>query len=159
MLDKKEKILVTIFLICMIPNIFVYAYHGNHEFEEASEHIGTVEYDHKGKEQFSEGVFFTVVTIGYIITTIGLLIKPNKKAFHYAILIGTVSIICVYFASKTIGVPTIDGYDNKIIDDSTNWKDNVTKIAQEIFVIPVGMLLMRLYDKEEFKRNMVSNNT
>jgi hypothetical protein len=152
MVDKKEKILITIFLICMIPNIFVYAYHGNHEFEEASEHIGTVEYDHKGKEQFAEGIFFTVVTIGYIATTIGLLIKPEKKVFHYAILIGTVSIIVVYFASKTIGVPAIDGYDNWIIDDTTNWKDNVTKIAQQIFVIPVGMLLMRLYDKEEFLR-------
>jgi len=136
------KILLILFLVAMIPNIFVYGYHGHHEFEEAFEHIGIPETDHKGNEQFAEGIFFSIVTVGYIITTIFVLVKPYNTISYYAILVGTVIIIIIYYASKTSGLPAPDFYDNWIIDDSTNWKDNVTKIAQQAMVIPLSMLLI-----------------
>lgn len=127
----------------MIPNIFVYAYHSHHEFEEAFEHQPVATTNHKGNEQFAEGIFFASIAIGYTITTILVVVKRHNTAPYYVILVGTVVIIIIYYLSKTSGFPAPDFYDNWIIDDTTNWKDNVTKIAQQIFVIPLAMMLQR----------------
>lgn len=153
-LDRKEKALLAIFLICMIPNIFVYGYHANHELTEANEHIGDPVLDHKGKEQFAEGVFFSVIAAGYTFATAALLIAPYNPIPYYIIFFGTIAIILIYYASKTSGFPAPDGYDNWIVDDTTNWKDNVTKIAQQIFVIPLALLMSRLAYKEELVQTM-----
>jgi hypothetical protein len=50
--------------------------------------------------------------------------------------------------SKTIGFPNIDFYDWIIIDNTTNWKDLVTKIAQQSFVIPLSILLGIIYTQK-----------
>ena len=146
------KALLALFIILMIPNIIVYFYHSHHEFEEAFEHIGTSNLDHKGHEQLAEGIFFLVIAVGYTITTILVAVKPKSLASYYIILIGTIVIIVVYYFSKTVGFPAPDFYDYIIIDDTTNWKDAVTKIAQQTFVIPLAMLLMyRILEKKERK--------
>ena len=124
----------------MIPNIAVYAYHMQHEFHESEENAA--KFPQQSAEQFGEGIFFLIVTIGYSITTILVLVKPTNLISYYAILIGTVIIIVIYYLSKTSGVWIYDGFDNWIIDNSTNWKDSVTKIAQQTFVIPLSMLLV-----------------
>ena len=123
----------------MIPNIAVYAYHTQHEFHESQENI--VKFPQISNEQFGEGIFFLIVTVGYIIMTVWIFVKPNNAIPYIVILVGTVLIIVIYYLSKTSGVPILDGFDNWIIDDSTNWKDAVTKIAQQIFVIPLSIML------------------
>jgi hypothetical protein len=134
------KILTIIFLAFMIPNIAVYAYHMQHEFHESQENA--THFKETSNEQFGEGIFFLIVTIGYVIMTIWVLIRPKNTIPYLVILIGTVVIIVIYYLSKTSGVPILDGFDNWIIDDSTNWKDAVTKIAQQAMVIPLAMLLV-----------------
>jgi hypothetical protein len=154
------KILFAIFLLFMIPNIVVYAYHMQHEFHESTESIehGYIE---KGNEQFSEGIFFFIVAFGYIVTTSFVIIRPYNPVSYYAILVGTVIIIVIYYLSKTTGVPIFDGFDNWIIDNSTNWKDSVTKIAQQALVIPLSMLLIlnTIARKEEEESKIQQQDT
>jgi ABC-type proline/glycine betaine transport system permease subunit len=147
-LKKTKHILLTIFIVLMIPNIIVYAYHSIHEYSEAMEHIPYTETNHQGMEQLNEGIFFSIITIGYVITTINVITKPNRLKSYYIILIGTIVIIIVYYMSKTIGFPNIDFYDWIIIDNTTNWKDLVTKIAQQSFVIPLSILLGIIYTQK-----------
>lgn len=143
------KILLILFLLFMIPNIVVYAIHAHHELEEANEHIPVAETNHKGQEQLAEGIFFTSITVGYTITTLAVIIKPNNFISYYAILIGTILIIIIYYLSKTTGFPAPDFYDNMILDDTTSIKDLITKVSQQIFVIPLSMLLMRVYERRK----------
>ena len=144
------SILSIIFVIIMIPNISIYIYHSNHEFHESEENKekGFIEI---ANEQRAEGIFFAFIAIGYIICTIIILIKPENTISYYAILVGTIVIIIIYYSSKTIGFPVPDGFDYWMIDNSTNWKDNITKIAQQMFVIPLAMMLQRVYDIREFR--------
>jgi hypothetical protein len=135
-----DKLLI-IFLIFMIPNIAVYAYHANHELHESKENA--IKYPEISSEQFAEFIFFTAIAIGYTICTVAIVAKRSRTAPYYVILIGTVVIIIIYYMSKTIGFPVPDYHNWWMIDDSTNWKDLVTKICQQIFVIPLAMMLQR----------------
>jgi hypothetical protein len=45
--------------------------------------------------------------MGYIITTILIFAKPNNVIPYYAILIGTVAIIIVYYFRTMTGIPVI----------------------------------------------------
>lgn len=125
----------------MIPNIFVYAYHANHELNESKENLA--KFPQISHEQFAEFVFFTGIAAGYTICTIAIIAKRHVTAPYYVILVGTVIIIIIYYLSKTSGFPVPDFYDWWMIDDSTNYKDVVTKIAQQTFVIPLAMMLQR----------------
>lgn len=147
------KVLLTIFLVTMIPNIAVYAIHAHHEFEEAFEHMPIAATNEQGNEQFLEGIFFSAITIGYVVTTIYIVAKPNNTTSYYVILVGTVIIIVIYYITKTVGMPVPDGHDNWIVDYTLNWKDNVTKIAQTIFIIPLAMLLDRIYVYRDVIKN------
>lgn len=147
------QILLTLFLVAMIPNIAVYGIHAQHEFEESFEHMPIAETNEQGNEQFLEGIFFSAITIGYIITTYYIITRPNDSKSYYIILIATVAIIVIYYLTKTIGMPVPDGHDNWITDFTLNWKDNVTKIAQQIFVIPLGMMLLIRCYKHKIKYN------
>ena len=143
------RILLISFLVLMIPNIFVYAYHTEHEFSEGFKNIQNPTTNHKGNEQLAEGIFFLGITLGYIITTMYIVFRPNNLKNYYIIILGTIAIIVIYYLSKTTGFPAPDFYDWIIIDDTTNWKDAVTKIAQQTFVIPLSMLLgIRLMNKK-----------
>jgi len=143
------KILLMSFLVLMVPNIFVYAYHTEHEFSEGFKNIQNPATNHKGNEQLVEGIFFLGITLGYIITTIYVIFRPTNLKNYYIIILGTIAIIVIYYLSKTTGFPAPDFYDWIIIDDTTNWKDTVTKIAQQTFVIPLSMLLgIRLMNKK-----------
>ena len=136
----------------MIPNIFVYAYHTDHELSEGFKNILNPATNHKGNEQLAEGIFFLGITLGYIITTLYIEFRPNNLKAYYIIILGTIAIIVIYYLSKTTGFPAPDLYDWMIIDDTTNWKDAVTKIAQQTFVIPLSMLLgIRLMMNKKLK--------
>lgn len=125
----------------MIPNIAVYGYHANHELHESQEN--SAKYPEITNEQFAEFIFFSTIAIAYTICTILIVVKRSRTAPYYVILIGTVVIIIIYYMSKTIGFPVPDYNNWWMVDDSTNWKDLVTKIAQQTFVIPLAMMLER----------------
>ena len=141
MSTRLSNILLIIFLVLMIPSIAVYAYNANHEYHESEESKieGLIE---KSAEQRAEFMLFAGIAIIYAIPTFFIIVYRNKTLPYYVILVTTVVISIIYYLSKTTGVWIPDGFDNWIIDTTSNWKDAVTKISQQAFVIPLSMLLM-----------------
>src|SRR5574339_704722 len=133
--------LLVLFLILMVLNIVVYAYNAYHEYQESqeSETEGLIE---KSAEQRAEFILFGGIAIIYAVSTFFVVRYRNHTIPYYIILITIVIISVIYYLSKTTGVWIPDGFDNWIIDNTVNWKDAVTKICQQTFVIPLSMLLM-----------------
>jgi hypothetical protein len=128
----------------MIPNVIVYVEHSLLEFEESqnSKEQGML---NKSTRQLAEGIFFAMIAIGYVITTILIFIKPNNVIPYYVLLIGTVAILIVYYFRTMTGIP-IPGTDLIIKEYAIDYRDVITKIAQQAFVIPLAMMLQRIYD-------------
>jgi hypothetical protein len=137
-------ILSIIFIAFMIPNVIVYVEHSILEFGESqnSSQQGMV---NKSTRQLGEGVFFGLVAIGYVVTTVLIFVKPNNVIPYYVLLIGTVSILIVYYFRATTGIP-IPGTELIIKEYAIDYRDVITKISQQAFVIPLAMMLQRIYD-------------
>jgi hypothetical protein len=142
--NKHITILSLIFVGLMIPNVIVYVEHSLLEFEESqnSKEQGML---NKSTRQLAEGIFFAMIAIGYVITTILIFIKPNNVIPYYVLLIGTVAILIVYYFRTMTGIP-IPGTDLIIKEYAIDYRDVITKIAQQAFVIPLAMMLQRIYD-------------
>ena len=151
--SKQITILSIIFVGLMIPNVIVYLEHSLLELDESKESVekGSI---NQSTRQFAEGTFFALVAIGYIITTILIFAKPNNVIPYYAILIGTVAIIIVYYFRTMTGIPVI-GTDLIIKEYSVDYRDVITKITQQAFVIPLAMMLQRVYDIKKQKDNEI----
>jgi len=147
--NKQITILTIIFGGLMIPNVIVYLEHSLLELDESKESVGKGSIN-QSTRQFAEGTFFALVAIGYIITTILIFAKPNNVIPYYAILIGTVAIIIVYYFRTITGIPVI-GTDLIIKEYSVDYRDVITKIAQQASVIPLAMMLQRVYDMKKLK--------
>jgi hypothetical protein len=91
-----------------------------------------------------------MIAIGYIVTTILIFAKPNNVIPYYIILVGTVAIIIVYYFRTMTGIPII-GTDLIIKEYSIDYRDVITKITQQAFVIPLAMMLQRVYDMKKQK--------
>ena len=142
--NKHITILSIIFVGLMIPNVIVYVEHSILEFEE-SQNSKEQEMVNKSTRQLAEGIFFAMIAIGYVITTILIFIKPNNVIPYYVLLIGTVAILIVYYFRTMTGIP-IPGTDLIIKEYAIDYRDVITKIAQQAFVIPLAMMLQRVYD-------------
>ena len=107
--NKHITILSIIFVGLMIPNVIVYVEHSVLEFEESqnSKEQGML---NKSTRQLAEGIFFAMIAIGYVITTMLIFIKPNNVLPYYVLLIGTVAILIVYYFRTMTGIP-IPGTD------------------------------------------------
>ena len=142
--NKHITILSIIFVGLMIPNVIVYVEHSVLEFEESqnSKEQGML---NKSTRQLAEGIFFAMIAIGYVITTILIFIKPNNVIPYYVLLMGTVAILIVYYFRTMTGIP-IPGTDLIIKEYAIDYRDVITKIAQQAFVIPLAMMLQRIYD-------------
>ena len=142
--NKHMTILSIIFIVFMIPNVIVYVEHSILEFGESqnSSQQGMV---NKSTRQLGEGVFFGLVAIGYVVTTVLIFVKPNNVIPYYVLLIGTVSILIVYYFRATTGIP-IPGTELIIKEYAIDYRDVITKISQQAFVIPLAMMLQRIYD-------------
>ncbi|MGE5863243.1 MAG: hypothetical protein ACM31H_05670 [Nitrososphaerales archaeon] len=142
--NKHLTILSIIFVGLMIPNVIVYVEHSLLEFEESqnSSEQGMV---NKSTRQLGEAIFFAVIAIGYVVTTILIFVKPNNVIPYYILLIGTVAILIVYYFRAMTGIP-IPGTDLIIKEYAIDYRDVITKIAQQAFVIPLAMMLQRIYD-------------
>ena len=147
--NKQITILSLIFVGLMIPNVIVYVEHSLLELGESKESSekGMV---NKSTRQLGEGIFFAMIAIGYIVTTALIFIKPNNVIPYYLILVGTVAIIIVYYFRAMTGIPII-GTDLIIKEYSIDYRDVITKILQQAFVIPVAMMLQRVYDMKKQK--------
>jgi hypothetical protein len=151
--NKQITIISIIFVGLMIPNVIVYAEHSLLEFGESKESTekGMV---NKSTRQLAEGIFFAMIAIGYIVTSILIFAKPNNVIPYYIILAGTVAIIIVYYFRTMTGIP-IRGTDLIIKEYAIDYRDVITKIAQQAFVIPLAMMLQRVYDIKKQKEEIV----
>ncbi|MGZ5511743.1 MAG: hypothetical protein ACXWFC_14905, partial [Nitrososphaeraceae archaeon] len=147
-------ILSIIFVGLMIPNVIVYVEHSLLEFDESqnSTEQGMV---NKSTRQLAEGIFFALIAIGYVVTTILIFIRPNNVIPYYVLLIGTVAILIVYYFRTMTGIP-IPGTDLLIKEYTIDYRDVITKIAQQAFVIPLAMMLQRLYDIKNQKEESIT---
>jgi hypothetical protein len=128
----------------MIPNVIVYVEHSILEFDESQNSMqqGMV---NKSTRQLAEGIFFALISIGYVVTTILIFVKPNNVIPYYVLLIGTVAILIVYYFRTMTGIP-IPGTNLMIKEYAIDYRDVITKIAQQAFVIPLAMRLQSIYD-------------
>lgn len=92
----------------------------------------------KAIKAVSEGLLFLTIGLGYISTTVFIL--RGSRIACYVILVGTISIVILYWL-RMYGIP-IPGTEIVITDFSADWRDAVTKIFQNIIVIPTSMLLV-----------------
>ena len=152
--NKHITILSIIFVGLMIPNVIVYVEHSLLEFDESqnSAEQGMV---NKSTRQLAEGIFFALIAIGYVVTTILIFIRPNNVIPYYVLLIGTVAILIVYYFRTMTGIP-IPGTDLLIKEYTIDYRDVITKIAQQAFVIPLAMMLQRLYDIKNQKEESIT---
>lgn len=152
--DKHMKILSIIFVAFMIPNIIVYIEHSLLEFGESQDSSaqGMV---NKSTRQLGEGIFFALIAIGYIITTILIFVKPKNVIPYYVLLVGTVSILVVYYFRATTGIPVL-GTELIIKEYTIDYRDVITKISQQAFVIPLAMMLQRVYDVKYQNRETIT---
>ena len=151
---KDMMILSIIFVGLMIPNVIIYAQHSIHEIEVSQKSAAEGKVN-SSTRQLSEGVFFGLIAIGYTITTIFILLKPTSVLPYYVLLIGTVAIIIVYYFRTTTGIP-IPGTDLVIKEYLVDYSDVITKIAQQIFVIPAAMMLQKVYDIKNQKGEYIT---
>ena len=147
--NKQITILSIIFVGLMIPNVIMYVEHSLLELGESKESSekGTI---NKSTRQLAEGTFFAMIAIGYVVTTALIFIKPNNVIPYYLILVGTVAIIIVYYFRTMTGIPII-GTDLIIKEYAIDYRDVITKISQQAFVIPLAMMLQRVYDMKKQK--------
>jgi len=143
---KNTKILYFIFLVTVFLTIWIYIEHATIEINAHQSAVSET----KKTKTLSEAIFFYAVGIGYVILTILIFVKPQSKIPYIALIIGTIAVVVFYYISRIYPIP-VPFTDIVIRDVTMDWRDVVTKIAQQILVIPIAMLLMRIHDKEEFR--------
>lgn len=129
--------LYLIYIICLIPTFYVYITHATEEHEGYLKSIEKGN-EYKATKQLGESLLFLAIATGYPLVTIFLFIEPKSKIPYLVILVGTISIISVYFC-RIFGIPIL-GTDIIIRDLTTDWRDVATKIPQAILLIPISML-------------------
>jgi hypothetical protein len=65
---------------------------------------------------------------------------PTSRLPYLVIIVGTIAVVILYYF-RIYGIP-IPGTQIVIVDFSSDWRDVVTKIAQQILVVPVTALYM-----------------
>ena len=136
--QKKTKIfLYSIFLITVIPTIYVFIEHGYVEQKAYSE----AKTDIKKTKTFGEALLFYGIATGYIIMVPFIIFAPKYTIPYLVIIVGTVAVVILYYL-RIYGIP-IPFTDGIVITDlSSDWRDVVTKICQQILVIPVTALMI-----------------
>ncbi len=136
--NNTNKILFFIFLVTVIPAIIVYIEHANVEIDAYKNAKPSQET--KKIKTLSEALLFYGIGVGYIIATIFMLVKPQNPISYLVIIVGTVAVVILYYL-RIYGIP-IPNTEIVIVDFSSDWRDVITKICQQILVIPVSILLL-----------------
>ena len=135
-MKKTSIFLYSIFLITLIPIIIVYWEHAIVEFHA----YGNTTSETKQTKTFVEGMLFYAIAWGYIITGALILLKPRWRTPYLVLLVGTVAIVILYYF-RIYGLQ-IPFTNIVIVDFSTDYRDVITRIAQQIIVIPTTALLI-----------------
>jgi hypothetical protein len=136
-MKTKIIILLSIFLVTVIPIIYVYYEHAFVEYD-AWKNATT---ETKKIKTLGESLLFSLIGLGYVITTIFIILTPQYRIPYLVVIVGTVAVVILYyFRIYGIPIPFTEGI--VITDLSSDWRDVVTKICQQILVIPVSMLLI-----------------
>jgi hypothetical protein len=133
---KTKIFLYSIFLITVIPTIYVYIQHAIVEGEASLE----AKTETKKLKTFIEGLLFFVIGLGYVVATCFMFLCPTSRLPYLVIIVGTIAVVILYYF-RIYGIP-IPGTQIVIVDLSSDWRDVVTKIAQQILVVPVTALYM-----------------
>jgi hypothetical protein len=136
MTTTTKILLYSIFLITVIPTIYVYIEHANVELK-AYENAKT---ETKKIKTMSEALLFGGIGLGYVIATIFIFLKPQNPIRYLVIIVGTIAVVILYYM-RIYGIP-IPGTPIVIVDFSSDWRDVITKIAQQILIVPVTALYM-----------------
>jgi hypothetical protein len=128
--------LYSIFLISVIPTIYVYIEHANVE-AKAYDNAKT---ETKKIKTLSEALLFGGIGLGYVIATIFIFLEPQSRIPYLVIIVGTIAVVILYYL-RIYGIP-IPFTQIVIVDFSSDWRDVITKIAQQILIVPVTALYM-----------------
>ena len=139
-LKTSSKLLYLLFFATVIPTIIVY---GEHSWAEQLSYIKSIEKgdEYKATKQLGEAVLFAAIAIGYVICTAVIITAPKYRIPYIFIIIGTIAIVILYYF-RIYGIP-IPFTDVIIRDISTDWRDVITKICQQIMVVPLAILATR----------------
>lgn len=95
----------------------------------------------KATKQLAEGIFFMTAGGLYVTFTLTMLLYPQNKISYLVIIVSTIVIVIIYYM-RIYGIP-VPFTDHIVITDfSTDWRDVITKICQQIMVVPVTALLI-----------------
>ena len=142
-MKNSNKILFIIFFATVIPTIYIYFTHAIEE-EKAYEKSIAKEDNYKATKQLGEAVLFFMVGFGYFVVSGIIVVKPTWRIPYIILIVGTIAIVILYYM-RIYGIPVL-GTDVIIRDMSTDWSDVVTKICQQIMVVPLSILLARRKD-------------
>jgi hypothetical protein len=141
LIPKSYFLLIIFLIICIIPLIYLYADHGYKEILGA-EKSKTDGNEKKSIRQQGEGWFFIAIAIFYTASVITIVSLPYKTWTYYPIIIITIAIIIIYYMRTTTGIPVL--WTGVIIKEYVvDWNDVITKILQQILVVPATALLVR----------------
>lgn len=139
-MKNSNRILFLIFFATVIPTIIVYAEHFMAEYSSYNKSMEKGD-DYKATKQIGEAYLFYLIAMGYAIGTVFIICVPKYRIPYIVLIIGTIAIIILYYL-RIYGIPVI-GTDVVIRDISTDWRDVITKIAQQIMVVPLTALYLR----------------
>lgn len=132
---NKTKLLLFIYLVTVIPTFVIYL---EHAIVEMQAHLDAKS-SSKAIKTMGEALLFFGIGIGYILLTVLIFVYPNSRIPYLVILVGTVVVVILYYM-RIYGIP-IPGTLIVITDFSSDWRDVITKICQQILVIPIAILL------------------
>ena len=135
----QNKILLIIFLATVIPTVYVYWEHGLAEFQSYAKSVENGD-EYKATKQLGETVLFMLIAVGYLIGIVFVIAVPKSRIPYLILIVGTIAIVILYYL-RIYGIP-VPFTDVIIRDISTDWRDVITKIAQQIMVIPLTVLLI-----------------
>src|SRR5215211_2754228 len=138
---------IALYLITVIPATYVYIEHAIVE-KNAHDNAKT---ETKKIRTSAESLLFISIALGYIIASLFMLLKPSSPTPYLAVIIGTVAIVILYyFRIYGIPIPFTEGL--VITDLSSDWRDVITKISQQILVIPVTALLILMTSRHRYNQ-------
>jgi hypothetical protein len=130
--------LYSIFFITTLITSYIYIDHANVELT-AYENAKTSEI--KKTKTLGEALLFSFIGFGYLFTGIFMFLKPRNPIPYLIIIVGTIAVVILYYM-RIYGIPIPFTNGIVIVDFSTDWRDVVTKICQQILVVPTTVLLM-----------------
>ncbi|HET6717114.1 MAG TPA: hypothetical protein VFG90_08275 [Nitrososphaeraceae archaeon] len=140
--SKTSHFLLIIFTVLLIgPLVYIYQEHGLAELQHSQESKADGN-EKKFIRQSGEGLFFITIAWFYTIIAILMVIKPFNIKIYYTLVIVTIGIVILYYLRTTTGIPVL-WTGVWIKEYVVDWNDVITKILQQVLVVPASALIVR----------------